>query len=58
MSSWVGRRHLGGPHDDPEHSPLLGKVPEGYYDGRVEPASAEGAVRAKTFAPFESPYTR
>ena len=43
--------------DHPEHSPLLGKVPEGYYDGRVEPASAEGAVRAKTFAPFESPYT-
>lgn len=43
--------------DHPEPSPVLGKVPEGYYEGRVEPAVAEGPERAKTFEPFECPYT-
>ena len=43
--------------DHPEPLPLLGKVPEGYYDGRVEPTLVPGAERAKSFEPFECPFT-
>lgn len=43
--------------DHPEPSGYLGKIPEGYYDGRVEPQLVPGPERAKSFEVFECPYT-
>lgn len=57
-------RYLGGDGDitaellDPDApSQRIGKVPAGFYDGRVEPRIAPAEERAHSFDTFECPYT-